>query len=674
MNAKKGKEGNFSLRHDFSLLSADDLHFFNEGTHLRLYEKLGAHPVTVDGIKGTFFAVWAPNAYSVSVIGDFNGWNPGTHPLQAKAQSGIWEGFISGIGPGTRYKFHIDSRFHGYKVDKADPLGFLAEPPPQTASIVTAFDYAWGDSAWMEQRQAKNGLSAPISIYEVHLGSFLRATDERWRALGYRELAPRLAEYVAELGFTHIEFLPVMEHPFFASWGYQTTGYYSPTCRFGPPQDFMFLVDTLHRNGIGVILDWVPSHFPTDEHGLGFFDGTHLYEHADPRKGFHPDWKSFIFNYGRNEVRSFLLSNALFWLDRYHVDGLRVDAVASMLYLDYSRKDGEWLPNQYGGKENLEALSFLRQFNQEVFGAYPDVQTIAEESTAWPMVSRPTYIGGLGFGMKWDMGWMHDTLRYMSKDPIYRKFQHNDLTFRMLYSFNENFVLPLSHDEVVHGKSSLLYKMPGDEWQKFANLRLLFGNMFGQPGKKLIFMGGEFGQSREWNHDDSLDWQLLQFPLHQGVRRWVADLNRVYRSEPSLFELEFTHEGFQWVDCHDTDHSAVSFLRFGKTTDDAVLWVFNYTPVPRHDYRVGVPGEGFWEERLNSDASIYGGSGIGNLGGLAAEAIPSHGLPFSLTLNLPPLAVVVLKGKRPAPPPKEEESAAPSGFPDFSKPEGSEPK
>jgi 1,4-alpha-glucan branching enzyme len=478
---------------DVSLLTADDLYLFNEGTHYRLFEKLGAHPLAVDGVAGTYFAVWAPNAQQVAVIGDFNQWDKASHPLRPRGESGVWEGFIAGVGPGTLYKYHIASRWHGYQVDKADPLAFFHERPPRTASIVWPLEYAWGDQEWMAQRQRRNSLKAPMSIYEVHLGSWRRVPEEGGRFLTYRELAPRLAEHVRRLGFTHVELLPVMEHPFYGSWGYQTTGYFAPTSRYGTPQDFMYLIDVLHQHGIGVILDWVPSHFPTDAHGLGYFDGTHLYEHADMRKGLHPDWNSFIFNYGRNEVRSFLLSSALFWLEKYHADGLRVDAVASMLYLDYSRRAGEWIPNQYGGRENLEAIAFLRRLNEEVYKTFPDVQTIAEESTAWPMVSRPTYVGGLGFGLKWDMGWMHDTLSYMARDPIYRQYHHNLLTFRMLYAFHENFVLPLSHDEVVHGKGSLLGKMPGDDWQKFANLRLLYGYMYTQPGKKLLFMGGEFG-------------------------------------------------------------------------------------------------------------------------------------------------------------------------------------
>jgi len=495
----------------------------------------------------------------------------------------------------------------------------------------------------MANRYRRNSISSPLSIYEVHLGSWMRVPEENNRYLTYRELASRLSEYVKEMGFTHVEFLPVMEHPFYGSWGYQSKGYFAPTSRYGEPQDFMFLIDCLHQNNIGVILDWVPSHFPTDDHGLGYFDGTHLYEHKDDRKGFHPDWKSFIFNYGRNEVRSFLISSALFWLDRYHADGIRVDAVASMLYLDYSRKTEEWIPNKYGGRENLEAISLLRRFNEEVYKNYPDVHTVAEESTDWPMVSRPTYVGGLGFGMKWDMGWMHDTLFYMSRDPVHRRFHHNQLTFRMLYAFHENFVLSLSHDEVVHGKSSLLSKMPGDDWQKFANLRLLYGYMFAQPGKKLLFMGGEFGQRREWSHEDSLEWHLLDYAPHQGLKKWVSDLNRFYQQEPALHRHDFDPLGFEWIDCGDSDQSIISLARKDENAEKGIVCIFNFTPVPRHGYRVGVSSGGFWKEMLNSDAAEYGGSGQGNFGGLEAEAVPVHGRPYSLSLTLPPLGAVFLK-------------------------------
>ena len=631
------------VSYNVTLLTEDDIYIFNEGSHFRLYEKLGAHSLTVDGVEGTYFAVWAPDAERVSVAGDFNGWDRESHPMRARGRSGIWECFIPGVGKGTLYKYQICSRYNGYRVDKADPFALYDEISPKTASTVWNLDNMWGDREWMEKRHSHNGLGGPLAIYEVHLGSWMRVPENGQRFLTYREIAPKLAEYVKRLGFTHVEFLPIMEHPFYASWGYQVTGYFAPTSRYGTPQDFMYLIDTLHQHDIGVILDWVPSHFPTDEFGPGFFDGTHLYEHADPQKGLHPDWNSYIFNYGRNEIRSFLLSSALFWLDKYHVDGLRLDAVASMLYLDYSRRGSGWIPNKYGGRENLEAIEFLRRFNEEVYKSYPDVQTFAEESTAWPMVSRPTYVGGLGFGAKWDMGWMHDILEYIEKDSIFRKYHHNQLTFRMLYAFTENFVLPLSHDEVVHGKGSLLGKMPGDLWQKFANLRLLLGYMYGQPGKKLLFMGGEIGQWREWNHDESLDWHLLEHHPHAGLQRWVEDLNRLYRSEPSLSELDFTPAGFEWVDCNDSDQSVISFIRKGHAADKAVLIVCNFTPIPRFHYKVGVTRGGFWKELLNSDAKEYWGSGIGNLGGVRAEPVRVHGRPYSLNLALPPLSAVFLR-------------------------------
>jgi len=635
-----------SVRYDISMLTNDDLFLFNEGSHYRLYEKLGAHPITVDGVEGTYFAVWAPNAKQVSVMGEFNGWDKSSHPLDPKGQSGIWEGFIPGVTKGTIYKYYLVSHRRGYRVEKADPFAFYAETPPKTASIAWDLDYSWGDRAWMEKRHARNALDAPISIYEVHLGSWQRVPEEGNRYLSYRELAPRLAQHLKQLGFTHVEFLPVMEHPFYGSWGYQLTGYFAPTSRYGTPQDFMYLIDYLHQHDIGVILDWVPSHFPNDEHGLGYFDGTHLYEHGDPRQGIHPDWNSFIFNYGRDEVRSFLLSSALFWLDKYHVDGLRVDAVASMLYLDYGRKEGEWIPNKYGGRENLEAITFLRHFNEVVYQESHDVQTIAEESTAWPMVSRPTYLGGLGFGLKWDMGWMHDTLEYMAKDPIYRKHHHNNLTFRLIYAFFENFVMPLSHDEVVHGKGSLLGKMPGDDWQKFANLRLLLGYMYAQPGKKLLFMGGELGQWREWAHDESLEWHLLDYPPHSGLKQWVEDLNRFYRGQPALYQLDFEQAGFEWIDCNDVEHSVVSFMRKGHSPDDLLVVVCNFTPTTHFNYRIGVPQPGFWRELLNSDANEYGGSGQGSLVRVEAVPIPLHGRPYSLTITLPPLAAVFFKSSQ----------------------------
>ena len=631
------------MRYDLTLLSDQDLYLFNEGTHFHLYDKLGAHPVTVGG-DGTYFAVWAPNAERVSVMGDFNGWDPAPAPLRSRGASGIWEGVVPGVGPGARYKYHIASRYLGYRVAKADPLAFWNEVPPQTASVVASLEYEWNDQEWRAARARRQGLDAPMSIYEVHAGSWRRVPDAGNRSLSYRELAPLLADHVQAMGFTHVEFTPLMEHPFYGSWGYQITGYFAPTSRYGSPQDLMYLIDYLHQRGIGVIFDWVPSHFPTDEHGLGFFDGTHLYEHGDPRQGLHPEWNSCIFNYGRNEVRSFLISNGLFWLTQYHVDALRVDAVASMLYLDYARKEGEWIPNVYGGKENIEAVSLLRRFNEEVYQHHTGVQTIAEESTSWAMVSRPTYVGGLGFGLKWDMGWMHDTLRYFAHDPIHRKFHHNDLTFRMMYAFFENFVLPLSHDEVVYGKGSLLGKMAGDDWQKFANLRLLYGYMYTQPGKKLLFMGGEFGQRREWSHEESLEWHLLDYAPHQGLQRWVRDLNTAYRGEPALHELDCDPAGFMWIDCNDSDASVLTYVRRGKSTRDILLVACNFTPVPRQPYRIGVPVGGYWREVLNSDAALYGGSDLGNAGGLQAEAVPCHGHPCSVVVTLPPLAVVMFKG------------------------------
>jgi 1,4-alpha-glucan branching enzyme len=633
------------VRHDVSLLGEQDLHLFNEGTHNRLYEKLGARLITVEGVSGGYFAVWAPNARQVSVIGDFNSWKKGSHPLRSRGNSGIWDGFIPGISHGRNYKFHILSAQDNYRVDKADPLAFHAETPPRTASIIWDLSNEWHDAAWMDQRRNSNMFGRPMSIYEVHLGSWMRVPEENNRFLTYREMAHKLTEYVLRLGFTHVEFLPLMEHPFYGSWGYQTTGYFAPTSRYGTPQDFMYLVDYLHQHGIGVILDWVPSHFPNDEHGLTYFDGTHLYEHADPRQGFHPDWKSAIFNYSRSEVRSFLLSSALFWLDVYHVDALRVDAVASMLYLDYARKPGEWIPNKYGSNENLAAVDFLRRFNHDVYGNNPGAQTIAEESTAWPMVSRPVHVGGLGFGMKWDMGWMHDTLLYMANDPVHRKYHHGQLTFRQIYAYSENFVLPLSHDEVVYGKGSLLRKMPGDDWQKFANLRLLFGYMYAQPGKKLMFMGGEFGQWSEWNHDESLEWHLCQYEHHSGIQKWVEDLNRFYSSQPALHELDFEPAGFEWIDGNDSGSSVLSFIRRGKSTQDILLMILNFTPVLREDHHVGAPRAGFWSEVLNSDALLYGGSGQGNAGGVEAKSVPQHGRPYSLAVTLPPLSALFLKSE-----------------------------
>ncbi|HWH14047.1 MAG TPA: 1,4-alpha-glucan branching protein GlgB [Miltoncostaeaceae bacterium] len=623
-----------------TFIGDQDVYLFNEGSHLRLADVLGAHPATHEGVQGTHFAVWAPSARAVSVIGDWNGWDPSSAPLVPRAASGIWQGFVPNVGPGTRYKYRVVAQ-HGYAVDKADPLALHTETPPLTASIVWQPQYEWGDGEWMAQREERNALDAPISIYEVHLGSWARVPEDGNRSLSYREIAPRLAEHVTRLGFTHVEFLPLMEHPFYGSWGYQTTGYFAPTSRYGTPEDLMFLVDTLHQAGVGVILDWVPSHFPSDEHGLSYFDGTHLYEHADPREGHHKDWDSLIFNYGRHEVRSFLLSSGLFWLDRYHADGLRVDAVASMLYRDYSRQAGEWIPNEFGGRENLEAISFLRRLNEEVYRTQPGTQTYAEESTAWPGVSRPVYVGGLGFGVKWDMGWMHDTLQYMSRDPIHRRHHHGELTFRGVYAFTENFLLPLSHDEVVHGKGSLLGKMPGDDWQRFANLRLLYTYQFTVPGKKLLFMGAEIAQGQEWAHERSLDWHLRELPPHAGMERLVGDLARLYRDLPALHAWDFSHEGFGWVDANDADQSVLSYLRHGPAGEVALV-VLNFTPIPRENHRLGVPVSGRWREVLNTDAAEYGGGGVGNFGGAEALPIPAFGHPVSLLLTVPPLGALVL--------------------------------
>ena len=633
-----------SVLYDVSTLTDHDIYLFKEGNHFRLYEKFGSHMMTVAGQKGTHFAVWAPNAAVVSVTGDFNEWDTASHPLKVRAdETGIWEGFIPEIGKDVLYKYHIVSRYKDYQADKGDPFAFLWQVAPKTASVVSDLDYEWQDGDWMKNRGKYNSLSSPISVYELHPGSWRRVPEENNRPLTYLEMTEYLPEYVREMGFTHVEFTPVMEHPFYGSWGYQTTGYFAPTSRYGTPQDFMSLIDCLHQHGIGVILDWVPSNFPDDLHGLVFFDGTHLYEHEDPRKGFHPDWNSYIFNYSRNEVRAFLGSSAVFWLEKYHADGLRIDSVASMLYLDYGRKEGKWIPNIYGGKENIEAISFLRQLNAEVYREFPDVQTIAEESTAWPMVSRPTYTGGLGFGMKWNMGWMHDILDYFSNDPVFRKYHHNQLLFSISYAFSENYMLSLSHDEVVYGKGSLLNKMPGDDWHKFANLRLLLGYMYAHPGKKLLFMGDEFGQRREWNHEDSLDWHLLQVPQHQGVQQWLKHLHILYRGEPALHELDVEPGGFEWVDCTDWEKSIISFLRIGKTAGDYLLVVCNFTPVIRYDYRVGVPAGGYWKEVLNSDAGEYGGSGHGNLGGINAMPVPYHGRYHSFPLIVPPLGIIFFK-------------------------------
>ncbi|MDW7709796.1 MAG: 1,4-alpha-glucan branching protein GlgB [Deferrisomatales bacterium] len=628
--------------HGVGLVTDHDVYLFKEGRHFRLHEKLGAHVGEVGGRRGTHFAVWAPNARTVCVIGDFNGWNPESHPLAPRWDgSGIWEGFVPGVGAGSVYKYRVTGP-GGFAADKGDPYGFRWEQPPGTGSVVHSLAHPWGDEAWMTGRAGRNTLDAPLSIYEVHLGSWRRGGERGERFLTYRELAEPLADYVGEMGFTHVELLPVAEHPFYGSWGYQVSGYFAPTARYGAPEDFMVLVDVLHQRGIGVILDWVPSHFPSDEHGLAYFDGTQLYEHADPRQGFQPEWKTYLFNYDRTEVPEFLISNALFWLDAYHVDGLRVDAVASMLYLDYGRAPGEWVPNRHGGRENLGAIEFLRALNRAVYERFPDVQVIAEESTAWPMVTRPVHVGGLGFGLKWNMGWMHDTLEYLSRDPVHRKHHHDQITFSIWYAFSENFLLPLSHDEVVHGKGSLLRRMPGDDWQRFANLRLLLGFQYAHPGKKLLFMGGELGQWSEWYHEVSLDWHLLEDPAHSGLQAWVRDLNRAYRDLPPLFERDFEAGGFQWVDCHDWEKSVVAFLRRGRGEGDWVLVVCNFTPVPRHGYRLGVPLGGVWREALNSDAASYGGSGAGNLGRVQTEEAPAQGRAHSLVLTLPPLGILFL--------------------------------
>jgi 1,4-alpha-glucan branching enzyme len=624
-----------------------DYHLFNEGTHTRIYEKLGAHLVTKSGVAGTQFAVWAPNAQRVSVVGDFNAWNDQATPLLRQDPSGIWVGFVPGVPAGSVYKYRVLAR-DNQTFDKADPYAFFSEVPPRTGSVVCDLSYSWNDDEWMREREKKNSLTGNISIYELHLGSWRRVPEEGMRSLSYREIAPRLVEHVKRLGFTHVELMPVMDHPFFGSWGYQVTGYFAPSANFGTPQDLMYLIDELHQNGIGVILDWVPAHFPKDGHSLVYFDGTHLYEHSDPRQGEHPDWGTLIYNYGRHEVRSFLTSSAMFWLDKYHVDGLRVDGVSSMLYLDYGRQHGQWLPNPHGGRENLEAVDFLKHLNGVIHRQRPDVITIAEESTAWPRVSGPSHLGGLGFDMKWDMGWMHDTLHYMQLEPIHRKFHHNELTFRRVYAYHERFVLPLSHDEVVHGKGSLLRKMPGDTWQKFANLRLLFAYMFATPGKPLVFMGGELGQWNEWNHDGSVDWHLENEHLSAGVAHLLSQLNRVKRETPALHELDFDPQGFDWIDANDSEQSTLSLLRHGNDRSRSVAAVFNFTPVPRHNYRVGVPGDGRWEELINTDAKEFGGSGQGNQGGVDATPVGSHGRPFSINLTLPPLGAVLLRRIPPA--------------------------
>lgn len=630
----------------FSLLTDYDIHLFRSGKHFKLYEKLGSRMVVHQGQEGAYFAVWAPNAKSVSVIGNFNQWNNSAHQLHARwDQSGIWEGFFPDIRHGEAYKYAIHSN-NGEYLEKADPFALFAETPPRTASILWEPKYEWQDESWMKHRKQTAGKPKAYSVYEVHFGSWRKKMEEGGRSLTYPEMAIELVSYVKDMGFTHVEFLPVMEHPFYGSWGYQLTGYFAPSSRYGNPSDFKYLVDCFHRAEIGVILDWVPSHFPGDVHGLYKFDGTYLFEHEDPRLGFHPDWKSYIFNYGRNEVRSFLISNAVFWLDQYHIDGLRVDAVASMLYLDYSRKAGEWIPNQYGGNENLDAISFLKEMNEVVYSNFPDAITIAEESTSWSGVSRPTYLGGLGFGQKWMMGWMHDTLHYFQLDSIHRKYHQNEITFSIMYAFTENFMLPLSHDEVVHGKGSLLGRMPGDEWRRFANLRLLFAYMFTHPGSKLIFMGGEFGQSAEWNHDKSLDWHLLQYAPHQGVQKVVRDLNHLYRTEPALYQYAFDQRGFQWIDYSDRENSVIAFQRKGEKREELLIVVCNFTPEVRYHYRVGVPFRGQWKEIFNSDRAVYSGTDVLNSGLLATSPVKYHGQDYSISLTLPPLAISVLKLER----------------------------
>jgi 1,4-alpha-glucan branching enzyme len=624
-----------------SLFTDFDIDLFKGGKHYRLYDKLGSHPIEVDGVKGTYFAVWAPSAKAISVVGDFNGWNQKEHVLNVRwDSSGIWEGFIPNIGHGEKYKYKIQSHNQDIWTEKADPFAKLCEHPPKTASLVWSKEYDWKDKDWMGYRKEKNGLDRPYSVYEVHLGSWKRNTEGNF--LTYRELAVDLVAYVKEMGYTHIEFMPIMEYPYDPSWGYQLTGYFAPTSRFGTPEDFKFLVDAFHQNDIGVILDWVPSHFPEDAHGLGFFDGSNLYEHPDRRKGYHQDWKSLIFNYGRNEVRAFLISNALFWLEQFHVDGLRVDAVASMLYLDYSREDGEWEPNEYGNNENLDAISFIRELNQEVYSSFDGVQTIAEESTAFSGVSRKVEHGGLGFGMKWMMGWMHDTLEYFQKEPIYRKHHQNDLTFSMTYAFTENFMLPFSHDEVVYGKQSLVYRMPGDEWQRFANLRLLFGYMFTHPGTKLMFMGGEFGQTAEWNFQQSLDWHLLDYNGHAGVQQFVKDLNHTYKNYPALYEKQFSQAGFEWIDYGDHENSVLIYIRKGHDEKNDLIVACNFTPILRENYRIGNPKKGKLKEILNSDAAKYGGSGNSNAD-IKSSTKEWHGYKKSIEITIPPLGMVILK-------------------------------
>lgn len=624
-----------------------DIHLLIEGTHLRTFEKLGSHVVTVDGVEGVHFAVWAPNAKRVSVVGDFNHWDGRRHAMRLRYDAGVWEIFIPGLANGTLYKYEIIGAAGQLLPLKADPYGHFAEVPPRTASVV--WDLAerdWQDGEWMARQKARNDRHSPISIYEVHLASWRRVPEEDSRSLTYLELADQLSEYVKDLGFTHVELLPIHEHPFSGSWGYQPVGLFAPTSRFGNPEEFRAFVERMHQNNVGVIIDWVAGHFPSDPHGLAFFDGTHLYEHEDPRLGFHKDWNTLIYNYGRREVVNYLVANALYWIEQYHIDGLRVDAVASMLYLDYSREPGEWIPNKFGGNENLEAIAFLRRMNEVVYAEHPGAITIAEESTAWPMVSRPVYIGGLGFGYKWNMGWMHDTLRFISKEPIHRRYHHDDLTFGLLYAFHENFVLPLSHDEVVHGKGSIFGRMTGDQWQRFANLRAYYAFMWTHPGKKLLFMGSEFAQEREWDNEGSLDWHLMDDPMHQGIHRLMRDLNRLYRVEPSLHELDVDPHGFAWIDCNDRDNSVLTYLRKAKDQDDITIMACNFTPVVREGYRIGVPHGGFYHELLNTDSEWYGGGNVHNEGGRHAEELPWHGHPYSLNVTLPPLAAVVFKRGR----------------------------
>ena len=619
-----------------------DLYLWSQGTYLYSYERFGAHPREVNGVKGVNFSVWAPNAQKIAVVGSFNNWDSRVHPMRRHGDSGVWELFIPGVQIGESYKFELRSQFNMYREEKADPYAFYAELRPHTASRVFDVDvYSWHDTAWMTKRASSDPLTQPMAVYEVHLGSWRRDEDNRW--LTYRELADELIPYVKHMNFTHIELMPVAEHPFDGSWGYQVTGYYAPTSRFGTPEDFMYFIDQCHQAGLGIILDWVPAHFPKDGFALSFFDGTHLYSHEDPRQGEHPDWGTYIFNYGRNEIANFLISNALFWLEKYHIDGLRVDAVSSMLYLDFGREEGQWIPNEYGGNENLGAVAFLKRFNEVVHEKYPGAMTIAEESTAWAMVSRPTYLGGLGFTLKWNMGWMHDTLSYIKDDPVYRRYAHNKLTFSMMYAFSENFVLSLSHDEVVHGKGSLINKIAGDWWQKFATLRLLWGYQYTHPGKKLNFMGQEFGQWNEWNYQQSLDWHLLTFSTHEQTQNWVRDLNALYRSEPALYEIDFAQEGFEWIEANDADNSVFSYIRYAEDRRNFLLVVCNFTPVARYNYRVGVPVSGYYDEVLNSDSAFYGGGNVGNAGGHNSDPVPWHQHHQSLDLTLPPLGIVILK-------------------------------